>query len=48
MAFIKQLVRKILIVIARPARLLECLVRSCLLCFHLVGSVFHLVVQAVL
>lgn len=28
LAFIKQLVRKILIVIARPARLLECLV-SC-------------------
>jgi len=31
MAFIKQLVQKILIVIARPARLLECLVRLCLL-----------------
>lgn len=30
LAFIKQLVRKILIVIARPARLLECLVRLCL------------------
>lgn len=27
LAYIKQLVRKILIVIARPARLLECLVR---------------------